>query len=67
MVTVRPLFFENLFNEPADSRFPKIRIKKWDFGFFYSRQSEIRVRIIFCVMCLQMAVNGHGKNVSLEV
>ena len=25
--TVRPFFFENLFNEPADSRFPKIRIK----------------------------------------
>ena len=26
-VLFRPLFFENLFNEPADSRFPKIRIK----------------------------------------
>ena len=39
---LRPLFFENLFNEPADSRFPKIQVR-----------SEIQVHILFCVMPLQ--------------
>ena len=38
MNLIRPLFFENLFNEPADSRFLKIQIKiKIGFWvFFYS-------------------------------
>ena len=65
MQLIRPSFFENLFNEPADSRFLKIRIKiKIGFRVFYSCRSEIPVRILFCVMRLQMAVNGHGENVS---
>ena len=46
---VRPLFFDNLFNAPTDSRFPKIRIKKkkLDFDFFYSPRYEFRVLILF--------------------
>ena len=66
--SIRLLFFENLFNEPADSRFPKIRIKiKIGFRVFLLAPIRNSSPHLFCVMRLQMAVNGRGKNVSGEV
>ena len=47
---LRPLFFENLFNEPADSRFPKIRIKiKMGFcGFLFELIRNSSPHFILC-------------------
>ena len=47
VIQVRLLFFENLFNEPADSRFPKIRIKKIGFLFFFCADPKFESAFYF--------------------
>ena len=44
-----PLFFENLFNKPADSRFPKIqiKIKKLIPGFFIGTNPKFESAFYF--------------------
>ena len=54
---LRPLFFENLFNEPADSRFPKIRIKI-KIGFRVFLFAPIRNSSPHFILCDAFANGG---------
>ena len=54
---IRPLFFEKLFNEPADSRFPKIRIKI-KIGFRVFLFAPIRNSSPHFILCVSFANGG---------
>ena len=54
---LRPLFFENLFNEPADSSFPKIRIKI-KIGFQVFLFAPIRNSSPHFILCDAFANGG---------
>ena len=58
---VRPFVVNYLFNEPTDSRFPKVLTKKKWYKAFLFMLIRIQNHILFCMLCLQMAISNSVK------